>query len=58
MKILLGSKRKVKYCGSKRRIVEKEDTMVYVPILNTLQKMISNVSVRNEVTELHDACYD
>ena len=54
MKVVLGVKHKPKsyiyiyIYGSKRQIVEKQDTLVYVPILN-MQSMLTNVSVRSDV---------
>jgi hypothetical protein len=53
VKMILGSKRKAKGYGSKRRTIDKKDTMVYIPILKTLQSMLNNISVRNEINRSH-----
>ena len=48
-KITLGTQCRAKGFGSKRCIVEREEVMVYVPILEILQKLISNEMVTAEV---------
>lgn len=49
MSIVLGTNLKRKGCGAKRRLVSVEETMVYVPILATLQHMLKNDAVLAEV---------
>ena len=49
MSIILGSKLKHRGCGSKRRLVDVEETMTYVPILATLQQILRNDAVLAEV---------
>ena len=49
MKITLGTKAKPQGIGSKRRIVEKEEGFVYIPILQTLQALLTNENVLSEV---------
>lgn len=38
--------------GRKRRLVMKEDTMMYVPLLETLRVMLENEAVMTEVSLL------
>ncbi len=45
----LGTERKVKGVGHKRRMIEVEDTMVYIPIFKTLQVLLNNDCVAEEV---------
>lgn len=56
MSIVLGNHLKRRGCGSKRRLVSVEETMVYVPILDSLQHILKNDAVLAEV--LDDACAD
>ena len=49
VKIRLGTKKKAQGLGSKRRLVEKEEDFVYVPILQTLQALLTNETVLSEV---------
>ena len=48
MKVVLGTKRKYKGFGPKRRIIEKDECFVYVPVLQTLLK---NETVLSEVNQ-------
>lgn len=50
VKIVLGIKRKPSGFGPKRRLVEKEESFVYIPILETLEALLSNETVLSEVT--------
>lgn len=52
IKILLGTKKKPHGLGSKRRLVEKEEVFVYIPILQTLQALLNNEIVLSEVMSL------
>lgn len=52
-KIVLGSKLKYKGCGSKRRLVDQDETMVYVSILDTLEKLLCNEAVMAEVKKIN-----
>ena len=45
----LGQRRVWKGTGTKRRCVSKEDHMMYVPILETLQSLLRNKIVVSEV---------
>ena len=49
IKVVLGTSRKAKRFGTKRRLVEQEETFVYIPILQTLQKLLNNDTVLTEV---------
>ncbi len=51
VKIVLGTERKPKGYGRKRRTIDVEETMVYVPILETLQRLLQNETVVSEVCE-------
>lgn len=50
VKIVLGTRRVQKGHGRKRRLVEKEDTLVYVPILKTLQVILNDDGILAEVS--------
>lgn len=52
VKILLGTKKKPQGLGSKRRLIEKEEVFVYVPILQTLQALLTNETILAEVDTL------
>ena len=52
VKILLGTKKKPQGLGSKRRLIEKEEVFVYVPILQTLQALLTNETILAEVNTL------
>lgn len=45
----MGTSRKAKGVGTKRRLVEQEETFVYIPILQTLQRLVNNDTVLTEV---------
>lgn len=48
--MVLGSRpMKCKGSGAKRRAVEKQDEMMYVPILETLKVLLENDAVMTEV---------
>ena len=47
--IVLGTIRKAKGYGCKRKMMEIEEVMVYVPLLDTLQKLLENDKVGAEV---------
>lgn len=46
---MLGSQRKAKGSGSKRRVVEVDDVMMYIPILSTLELLLQNETIVSEV---------
>lgn len=48
-KIVLGSKRKRVGYGPKRRLVEQDECMVYVPLLESLESLLQSDSVLAEV---------
>ena len=49
VKVVLGTERKQKGTGAKKRVVEVEECMVYVPISGTLEFLCQNVLVTDEV---------
>ena len=49
MKIVLGTERRTVGCGYNRKIAEVEDTMVYVPVLSTIQCLLNNDALVAEV---------
>ena len=49
--VILGTVRKAKGAGAKRRIVEVEEGMVYIPILETLNVLLNNESIASEVSK-------
>ena len=50
-KFVLGSAREYKGVGAKRRRVEKEETMMYVPILKTLDVNLQYEAILAEVKD-------
>lgn len=48
--VVLGSVRKAKGMGAKRRVVEIDETMIYIPILETLRILLENEAVMAEVS--------
>ena len=48
-KIVLGTIREYKGIGAKRRCIEKEEIMMYVPILKTLDLILQNETILAEV---------
>ena len=44
--------------GHKRVICEQDDTMVYIPILNSLQQLLSNQKIAYIITSLPHSCKD
>lgn len=48
-KVVLGTTREYKGTGAKRRCVEKEEIMMYVPILKTLDVILQNETILAEV---------
>ena len=49
VKIVLGTERKAKGIGHKRKCVEVEETMVYIPLIDTLRVLLGNHTVVAEV---------
>ena len=49
VKVVLGTRRKAKGLGAKRQLVEVEDSFMYVPILETIQTLLNNQTVLEEV---------
>ena len=47
--IALGERRVWKGRGHKRRCVVKKDSLVYIPLLHTLQSLLSNKGILAEV---------
>lgn len=47
--MVLGKERRPIGCGHKRRVAEVEDTMVYIPILDTIQHLLNNDALIAEV---------
>ena len=52
-RVVLGKTRKYKGIGAKRRCVEKDETMHYVPVLKTLDVILQNETVLAEVNDLN-----
>lgn len=50
VKITLGTQRKPVGRGSKRRLVEKEEGFVYIPILQTLETLLDDEGIMAEVS--------
>jgi len=42
VQVILGKERRPIGCGHKRRVAEVENTMVYIPILDTIQHLLNN----------------
>ena len=40
--MVLGKERRPIGCGHKRRVAKVEDTMVYIPIFDTIQHLLNN----------------
>ena len=51
IKVVLGTRRKAKGLGAKRRFVEVEESFMYVLILETLQTLLNNDTVLTEVCQ-------
>lgn len=49
VKKVLGTERVPRHHGRKRRLVEKEHVMVYVPLLNTLERLLCDDGILAEV---------
>ena len=49
--VKLGTVRKAKGSGAKRRIVDVEEGLVYIPILATLNVLLNNESIASEVNK-------
>ena len=52
-KVVLGTRRVHQGHGRKRRLIEKQDVMVYVPILKTLEVLLNDEGILAEVRHLH-----
>lgn len=46
---MLGTDRRAKGLGAKRRLVEEEESFMYVPVLETLQALLSDETILAEV---------
>lgn len=42
--------------GKRRKVIVDREEMMYIPLLETLQTLLRNVSVLKEVSFVHDAC--
>ena len=42
MKVVLGTNQRAKGSGAKRRLVEEEESFMYVPVLETLQTLLND----------------
>lgn len=49
VRIVLGTVRKAKGTGHKRRLVETDNTMMYIPLLETLELLLQNETILGEV---------
>ena len=47
--MVLGKERRPIGCGHKRRVAEVEDTMIYIPLLDTIQHLLKNDALVAEV---------
>lgn len=47
--MVLGKERRPIGCGHKRRVAEVEDTMIYIPLLDTIQHLLKNDAMVAEV---------
>ena len=50
MKVVLGTNRRAKGSGAKRRLIEEEECFMYVPVLETLQALLNDETILAEVT--------
>ena len=50
--IILGTNLRYKRSGSKRRLVEVEDTMMYIPFLEYLKVLLQNETVISDVNHI------
>ena len=57
MSIILGTKLKYTGCGTKRKLANVKETMVYVVILKTLQHIWKNAAVLAEVCINKFSCH-
>lgn len=48
--IVLGTDYKMKGCGSKRRLVEVRNEMQYIPMLDTLQRLLNCNAIQQQVS--------
>ena len=55
--IKLGTVRKAKGSGVKRRIVEVEEGMVYIPLISTLNVPLNNEWIASEVNKIASALF-
>lgn len=46
---MLGTERKMRGCGEKRKCVEVRDEMKYIPLLATIERLLHNKNVIKEV---------
>ena len=53
---VLGRRLPFKDKGAKRQICEKEDTMVYIPIIDSIQQLLSNPKICDLVIRQHRQC--
>ena len=53
---VLGRRLAFKDKGAKRQICEKEDTMVYIPIIDSIQQLLSNPKICDLVIRQHRQC--
>ena len=51
--IVLGTVLKPRGTGSKRRLVEKKDFLMYIPLLDSLQQLLENQSIDAQVWIIH-----
>ena len=50
VKVVLRVNRRAKGLGAKRRLVEEEESFMYVPVLETLQTLLNDEAILAEVT--------
>ena len=55
VKIVLGTDQRAKGLGAERRLIEEEESLMYVPVLETLQALLNDETILAEVrsTDMH-----
>ena len=53
VQVELGSQHVMEGTGDRRRTVQEKDTFTYVPILTTIESMLQNDAVLEEVRSFH-----
>lgn len=56
LQYVLGTRAAYKNKGPKRQLCEKDDTLIYIPILDSLQQLLSNSSIADIITSHPSYC--